>query len=66
MKGIKDMKTKPLKEEKEILESFEKGEWTRVENLSERKKALAERKAGNPRTGTAAAGKAAPGKPKKK
>ena len=36
------MKTRLSKEEKEILESFEKGEWTPVENLSERKKALAE------------------------
>ena len=36
------MKTRLSKEEKEILESFEKGEWTAIENLSERKKALAE------------------------
>jgi len=36
------MKTRLSKEEKEILESFEKGEWTSAENLSERKKALAE------------------------
>ena len=36
------MKTRLSKEEKEILEGFEKGEWTPVENLSERKKALAE------------------------
>ena len=36
------MKTKLSKEEKEILESFEKGEWVPVERLSERKKALAD------------------------
>jgi predicted DNA binding CopG/RHH family protein len=36
------MKTKLSKEEKEILESFEKGEWVPVQNLSERKKELAE------------------------
>jgi len=36
------MKARLSKEEKEILESFEKGEWTSAENLSERKKALAE------------------------
>jgi predicted DNA binding CopG/RHH family protein len=36
------MKTKLSKEEKEILESFEKGEWVPVPNLSERKKELAE------------------------
>jgi predicted DNA binding CopG/RHH family protein len=36
------MKTKLSKEEKEILESFEKGEWVPVANLAERKKALAE------------------------
>jgi len=36
------MKTKLSKEEKEILESFEKGEWVPVPNLSERKRALAE------------------------
>ena len=36
------MKTKLSKEEKEILEGFEKGEWVPVKNLSERKKALAE------------------------
>jgi predicted DNA binding CopG/RHH family protein len=36
------MKTKLSKEEREILESFEKGEWVRVERLSERNKALAE------------------------
>jgi predicted DNA binding CopG/RHH family protein len=36
------MKAKLSKEEKEILESFEKGEWVPVANLSERKKALAE------------------------
>ena len=36
------MKTRLSKEEKEMLEGFEKGEWTPVENLSERKKALAE------------------------
>jgi hypothetical protein len=29
------MKTRLSKEEKEILESFEKGEWTPVENFSE-------------------------------
>ena len=40
MKGIKNMKTRLSK--KEILESFGKGERTPVENLSERKKALAE------------------------
>jgi hypothetical protein len=37
-----NMKTGLPKEEKEILEGFEKGEWTPIENLSERKKALAE------------------------
>jgi predicted DNA binding CopG/RHH family protein len=36
------MKTNLSKEEKEILESFEKGEWVSVGDLSERKKALAE------------------------
>ena len=36
------MKTKLSKEERGILESFEKGEWIPVESLSERKKALAE------------------------
>jgi predicted DNA binding CopG/RHH family protein len=36
------MKTRLSKEEKEILESFEKGEWTSAENLSERKRVLAE------------------------
>ena len=36
------MKTKMPKKEKEILESFEKGEWVPVKNLSERKRALAE------------------------
>ena len=36
------MKTRLSKEEKEILESFEKGEWVPVPNLSERKKELAE------------------------
>ncbi len=36
------MKTKLSKEEKEILESFEKGEWVPVANFSERKKALSE------------------------
>ena len=36
------MKTKLTKEEKEILDSFEKGEWVPVANLSKRKKELAE------------------------
>ncbi|MCX5807552.1 MAG: antitoxin [Proteobacteria bacterium] len=36
------MKTKPTKEEKEILDSFEKGEWVPVTDLSKRKKELAE------------------------
>jgi predicted DNA binding CopG/RHH family protein len=36
------MKTKLSKEEKEILESFEKDKLVPVKNLSERKKALAE------------------------
>jgi predicted DNA binding CopG/RHH family protein len=36
------MKTKLAKEEKEILDSFEKGEWVPVANLSKRKKELAE------------------------
>jgi predicted DNA binding CopG/RHH family protein len=36
------MKTKLSKEEKEILESFEKDEWSPSENLPERKKALSE------------------------
>ena len=36
------MKTKITKEEKEILDSFEKGEWIPVSNLSRRKKELAE------------------------
>lgn len=31
------MKTKLTKEEKEILDSFEKDEWIPVENLAERK-----------------------------
>jgi predicted DNA binding CopG/RHH family protein len=34
------MKTKLTKEEKEILDSFEKGEWVPVTNLSKRKKEL--------------------------
>ncbi len=34
------MKTKLSKEEKEIIESFEKGEWVPVENFSQRKKEL--------------------------
>jgi predicted DNA binding CopG/RHH family protein len=34
------MKTKLSKEEKEILDSFEKDEWTPVANLAERKKEL--------------------------
>jgi predicted DNA binding CopG/RHH family protein len=34
------MKTKLAKEEKEILDSFEKGEWVPVTNLSKRKKEL--------------------------
>jgi predicted DNA binding CopG/RHH family protein len=36
------MKTKLTKEEKGILDSFEKGEWIPVANLSKRKKELAE------------------------
>jgi predicted DNA binding CopG/RHH family protein len=36
------MKTKPTKEEKEILYSFEIGEWVPVADPSERKKELAE------------------------
>ncbi len=36
------MKTKITKEEKEILDSFEKGEWVPVADLSKRKKELAE------------------------
>lgn len=36
------MKTKLTKEEKEILDSFEKGEWFPVADLSKRKKELAE------------------------
>jgi predicted DNA binding CopG/RHH family protein len=36
------MKTKLSKEEKEILNSFEKGEWVPVTNFSERKKELIE------------------------
>ncbi len=35
------MKTKLTKEEKEILDSFEKGEWISVSNFAERKKELA-------------------------
>lgn len=34
------MKTKLTKEEKEILDSFEKDEWIPVENLAERKKEM--------------------------
>jgi predicted DNA binding CopG/RHH family protein len=34
------MKTKLTKEEKEIVESFEKGEWVPVKDLSRRKKDL--------------------------
>ena len=34
------MKTKLTKEEKEILESFEKDEWVPVTNLAKRKKEL--------------------------
>jgi predicted DNA binding CopG/RHH family protein len=34
------MKTKLTKEEKEILDSFEKGEWVPVANLAQRKKEL--------------------------
>lgn len=34
------MKTKLTKEEKEILESFEKDEWVPVTNLTKRKKEL--------------------------
>lgn len=34
------MKTKLTKEENEILESFEKGEWISVKNFSKRKKEL--------------------------
>jgi predicted DNA binding CopG/RHH family protein len=36
------MKTKLSKEENEILNSFEKGEWVPVTNFSERKKELIE------------------------
>ena len=36
------MKTKLTKEEKEILDSFERGEWVPVTDLSKRKKELAE------------------------
>jgi predicted DNA binding CopG/RHH family protein len=36
------MKTKLTKEEKEILDSFEKGEWVPVADLSKRRKELAE------------------------
>ena len=35
-----NMKTKLTKEEKEILDSFEKDEWVPVANLSKRKKEL--------------------------
>jgi predicted DNA binding CopG/RHH family protein len=38
----KNMKAKLTKEEKEILDSFEKGEWVPVADLSKRKKELAE------------------------
>ncbi|MBI4947820.1 MAG: antitoxin, partial [Bacteroidetes bacterium] len=34
------MKAKLTKEEKEILQSFEKGEWVPVKNLSKRKAEL--------------------------
>jgi predicted DNA binding CopG/RHH family protein len=34
------MKTKLTKEEKEILDSFEKDEWVQVQNLTKRKKEL--------------------------
>ncbi len=36
----KTMKTKLTEEEREILDSFEKGEWVPVKNLSKRKKEL--------------------------
>ena len=36
----KTMKTKLTEEEKEILDSFKKGEWVPVKNLSKRKKEL--------------------------
>ena len=36
------MKTKLTKEEKEILDSFEKGEWVPVADLSKRKRELSE------------------------
>lgn len=36
------MKTKLSKEDKEILDSFEKGEWIPVTDLAKRKKELAE------------------------
>jgi len=36
------MKTKLTKEEKEILDSFDKGEWVPVADLSKRKQELAE------------------------
>jgi predicted DNA binding CopG/RHH family protein len=36
------MKVKLTKEEKEILDSFEKGEWVPVTNLSARRKELAQ------------------------
>lgn len=34
------MKTKPTKEEQDIVDSFEKGEWIPVKNLSQRKAEL--------------------------
>lgn len=40
--GAESLKTKLTKEEKVILDSFEKGEWVPVTNLSKRKKELAE------------------------
>ena len=36
------MKNKLTKEEKELLESFDKGEWVPVTNLAKRRKELAE------------------------
>jgi predicted DNA binding CopG/RHH family protein len=36
------MKTRLTKEEKEILDSFERGEWVPVSDLSKRRKELAE------------------------
>ena len=39
------MKAKLTKEEQEILDSFEKGEWVPVKNLSKRKAELIKRKA---------------------